>query len=104
RLFPEWESTSAFIATHVTCAMMLDVKWSSHPIEVECPNANFINQISNGLSYSKATSAWLNLQFLEGITLYLKKHLYGNTVTHDLWDGISAASGGFFFAHMGTLI
>jgi aminopeptidase 2 len=59
--------------------------------------------------------AWLNLvlhmlseyigkkQFLEGVTLYLKKHPYGNTVTRDLWDSILAASGGFFFAHMGTL-
>jgi aminopeptidase N len=42
-------------------------------------------------------------QFLEGITLYLKKHLYGNTVTHNLWDGILAASGRFFFARTGTL-
>ncbi|KAJ7812076.1 hypothetical protein B0H14DRAFT_2377808 [Mycena olivaceomarginata] len=52
-------------------------------------------------------TAWLNLvlcmlsgyigkkQSLEGITLYLKKHLYGNTVARDLWDGILAASGGF---------
>ncbi|KAJ7328895.1 hypothetical protein DFH08DRAFT_709336 [Mycena albidolilacea] len=53
-------------------------------------------------------TAWLNLvlcmlseyigkkQFLEGITLYLKKCLYGNTITCDLWDGISAALVGFY--------
>ncbi|KAJ7328905.1 leucyl aminopeptidase [Mycena albidolilacea] len=99
-LFPEWESTSAFVATHVTRAMTLDAKRSSHPIEVECPDANFINQIFDGLSYSKAASVLRMLseyigeeRFLEGVTLYLKKHLYGNTVTRDLWDGISAASG-----------
>ncbi|KAJ7328900.1 hypothetical protein DFH08DRAFT_709403 [Mycena albidolilacea] len=50
-----------------------------------------MDQISNGLSYSKAASVLRMLsecigkkQFLEGITLYLKKHLYENTVTCDL--------------------
>ncbi|KAJ7824168.1 leucyl aminopeptidase [Mycena olivaceomarginata] len=70
-LFPEWESTSAFVATHVTRAMTLDAKRSSHPIEVECPDANFINQCF-------ACSQYIGEErFLEGVTLYLKKHLYG---------------------------
>jgi aminopeptidase 2 len=34
-------------------------------------------------------------RFLKGVSVYLKEHLYGNTVTRDLWDGISAASGKF---------
>ncbi|KAJ7907914.1 hypothetical protein B0H13DRAFT_1618031, partial [Mycena leptocephala] len=34
-------------------------------------------------------------RFLKGVSVYLKEHLYGNTVTSDLWDGISAASGKF---------
>ena len=29
--------------------------------------------------------------FLKGVSIYLKKHLYGNTVANDLWDGISEA-------------
>ncbi|KAJ7812085.1 aminopeptidase, partial [Mycena olivaceomarginata] len=107
-LFPEWESTSAFIATHVMCAMKLDTKWSSHPIEsLEFIGPCRMDQIFNGLSYSKAASVLYMLseyiaekQFLEGTTLYLKKHLYGNTVTHDLWDGISAASGGKDIVHL----
>lgn len=32
-------------------------------------------------------------RFLEGVSRYLKDHLYGNSVTRDLWDGISAATG-----------
>jgi aminopeptidase 2 len=32
-------------------------------------------------------------KFLEGVSLYLKNKLYGNSVTNDLWDGISKATG-----------
>ena len=32
-------------------------------------------------------------KFLKGVSIYLKKKLFGNSVTHDLWDGISAATG-----------
>lgn len=29
--------------------------------------------------------------FLKGVSIYLKDHLYGNTTTKDLWDGINKA-------------
>ena len=32
-------------------------------------------------------------KFLHGVSLYLKNHLYGNAITHDLWDGVSEATG-----------
>lgn len=32
-------------------------------------------------------------KFLRGVSIYLKKHLYANSVTKDLWDGIAEASG-----------
>lgn len=32
-------------------------------------------------------------RFLNGVSIYLKKHLYGNTVTKDLWQGISESTG-----------
>lgn len=32
-------------------------------------------------------------KFLKGVSLYLKKRLFGNSVTHDLWEGISTATG-----------
>jgi len=31
--------------------------------------------------------------FLKGVSIYLKEHLYGNSVTNDLWSGIAKASG-----------
>ncbi|KAJ6558373.1 leucyl aminopeptidase [Mycena capillaripes] len=99
-VFPDWEVHSTFILQHVKRALVLDAKQSSHPIEVKCPDANFINQIFDGLSYSKAAAVLRMLseyigeeRFLKGVSLYLKNHLHGNTVTRDLWDGISAATG-----------
>ena len=32
-------------------------------------------------------------KFLKGVSIYLKKHLYGNAIPEDLWAGISEATG-----------
>jgi aminopeptidase 2 len=32
-------------------------------------------------------------RFLKGVSIYLKKHLYGNSVTKDLWQGVSESTG-----------
>lgn len=46
RLYPEWKVDSKFITAHLNDALDLDAKLSSHPIEVQCPDANKINQVS----------------------------------------------------------
>jgi len=46
KIFPEWRVNSEFITLHLNRAFGLDSKLSSHPIEVECPDANHINQVS----------------------------------------------------------
>ncbi|KAF4618596.1 hypothetical protein D9613_009661 [Agrocybe pediades] len=100
RVYPEWRVNSEFIVSHLSKAFNLDAKPSSHPIEVDCPDANNIEQIFDALSYSKAGSVLRMLcdfvgqeKFLKGVSIYLKKHLFGNSVTHDLWEGISDATG-----------
>lgn len=45
RVFPDWHVTSQFITEHLESALALDAKLSSHPIEVDCPDANHINQV-----------------------------------------------------------
>ncbi|KAF9265642.1 leucyl aminopeptidase [Marasmius fiardii PR-910] len=101
--YPEFKANSEFINGHLAAALALDAKLSSHPIEVACPNAEFIGQLSfifDALSYSKAGSVLRMLaahvgteKFLEGVSIYLKNHLYGNSTTHDLWKGISESTG-----------
>ncbi|KAF9050721.1 leucyl aminopeptidase [Hymenopellis radicata] len=103
-VFPEFKPKADFISDHLNAALALDAKPSSHPIEVQCPNADSINQIFDSLSYSKAGSGeskFLRMlsdyvgedRFLKGVSIYLKSKLYGNGVTEDLWKGISAATG-----------
>ncbi|KAI9464657.1 leucyl aminopeptidase [Boletus coccyginus] len=98
-LYPEWRVDSKFITKRLNDALDLDAKLSSHPIEVQCPDANQIIQIFDSLSYAKAASVLRMLcnfvgqdVFLRGVSMYLKDHLYGNTTTKDLWDGINKAT------------
>ncbi|KAH9955891.1 leucyl aminopeptidase, partial [Russula dissimulans] len=100
KLHPTWNVDAAFINEHLNIALRLDAKLSSHPIEVAVPDAGQIGQIFDALSYSKAASVLRMLsryvgedKFLKGVSLYLKKHLYSNTVSRDLWDGIAEATG-----------
>lgn len=100
RVWPEWNPYSSFINSHLRRALELDSQRSSHPIEVPCPEESMINQIFDAISYSKGASVLRMLSnmigedvFLKGVSIYLKNNLYGNTITKDLWDGISEASG-----------
>ncbi|KAI0781326.1 leucyl aminopeptidase [Trametes elegans] len=99
RVFPEWKLDAQFLGAHFYRARALDAKLSSHPIEVECPDANMINQIFDHLSYAKAGSVLRMLasyvgeeRFLKGVSIYLKEHQFKNAVTKDLWAGIQAAT------------
>ncbi|KZT44121.1 leucyl aminopeptidase [Sistotremastrum suecicum HHB10207 ss-3] len=97
---PDWNLYPEFGIEHLADALSLDSRRTSHPIEVPIEDANLINQIFDSLSYSKAGSVLRMLSayageeaFLKGVSIYLKKHLYGNSVTTDLWDGIAEATG-----------
>ncbi|KAG8777819.1 Aminopeptidase 2 mitochondrial [Serendipita sp. 397] len=100
KLFPEWNAKVAFLNAHLDRALALDARRSSHPIEVPCDDAKKINMIFDSLSYSKAGSVLRMLsdfvteeKFLKGVSIYLKKHLYSNARTINLWEGISEATG-----------
>ncbi|KAI0029430.1 peptidase family M1-domain-containing protein [Vararia minispora EC-137] len=100
KLFPEWRVNSQFINDNLNQALRLDAKLSSHPIEVDVPDANQINQIFDTLSYAKAASVLRMLseyvgedKFLKGVSIYLKKHLFANSVSRNLWEGVAEATG-----------
>ncbi|OSX62014.1 hypothetical protein POSPLADRAFT_1143568 [Postia placenta MAD-698-R-SB12] len=100
RIFPEWKMNASFISDSLFRAFSLDAKLSSHPVEVECPDDNMVHGIFDALSYSKAASVLRMLsayvgeeRFLKGVSIYLKRHLFANSTTKDLWDGISDATG-----------
>ncbi|KAH9070829.1 leucyl aminopeptidase [Lactarius deliciosus] len=85
KIHPEWKVDADFINNHLTVALRLDAKLSSHPIEVAA--ASVLRMLSKFVGEEK---------FLKGVSLYLKKHLYSNTVTRNLWEGIGEATGTHF--------
>ncbi|GJN87500.1 hypothetical protein Rhopal_000449-T1 [Rhodotorula paludigena] len=100
RIEPSWKVHSNFITEHLARALALDSLRSSHPIEMPCPDEDTIQQIFDALTYSKGASCLKMLsnfvgqdKFLLGVSIYLKRHLYGNARTADLMKGISEASG-----------
>ncbi|KAF8311310.1 leucyl aminopeptidase [Clavulina sp. PMI_390] len=100
RFSPEWKPHSEFIIASLERALELDAKRSSHPIMVDLPDANDINQIFDALSYDKSASVLRMLseyvgeeKFLKGVSIYLKNHLYANSEPVDLWNGISQSTG-----------
>lgn len=103
RAVPEWDTQSDFVAAHVHRAMALDAKRSSHPIEMPLNTEHVektLTQTFDAIPYSKGASVLRMLAatigervFLEGVSAYLRAHLYGNTVTADLWNSLSEASG-----------
>ncbi|GAA6058627.1 hypothetical protein JCM10212_004038 [Sporobolomyces blumeae] len=96
KVHPEWKAHASFIAEHLGRALRLDSVRSSHPILMPCPDENTINQIFDAVSYSKGASVLKMLSnfvgervFVRGVSTYLKRHLWGNARTADLFKGIS---------------
>ncbi|TRM63475.1 peptidase family M1-domain-containing protein [Schizophyllum amplum] len=99
QLFPEWDASSAQMGSFKD-GLELDCKPSSHPVEVDVSGSTRLNAIFDKLTYSKSESLFGMIMhflgqetFVRGIRLYLKRHLYSNTVRQDLWAALSEASG-----------
>lgn len=99
-LYPDWKVWESYVLDSLQSALTLDALRSSHPIEVPVKRADEINQIFDAISYSKGLSLlkmisrWLGEEvFIKGVSNYLKKHMWGNTQTSDLWAALGDASG-----------
>lgn len=99
-LFPEWRTWDDFVTGAQGQALSLDALESSHPIEIPVTHPDQINEIFDTISYAKGASIIRMLAFHIGsdvffsaLRKYLKKHAYGNAVSGDLWDAISAECG-----------
>ena len=55
---------------------------------------NRFKNVAHGITVLRMLSAFVGEEtFLRGVSIYLKKHLYANSVSKDLWDGIGEAAG-----------
>lgn len=99
-LHPDWEVWPQFINEGFETALKLDGLRSSHPIQVPVRDALDVNQVFDAISYMKGCSVIRMLAnhlgvktFMKGVSIYLKRHTYGNAKTEALWQALSEASG-----------
>ena len=96
---PDWEQWNTF-ARGVTAAKEVDALRSTRAIEYPVHSPDDASGMFDVLTYQKGAAILRMLErylgadrFREGIRLYLARHAYGNTETHDLWHAIEEASG-----------
>jgi puromycin-sensitive aminopeptidase len=96
---PDWERWSSF-ARFCTAAKEVDALHSTRAIEYPVHSPDDTAGMFDVLTYQKGAAAlrmldrYLGAEHMrDGIRLYLRRHAYANTETHDLWDAIEEASG-----------
>ncbi|HMY04264.1 MAG TPA: M1 family metallopeptidase, partial [Candidatus Obscuribacter sp.] len=94
---PEWEIWNDFGLSRAA-ASRVDALKSTHPIECPVNHPDEAAEMFDVISYEKGCSVLYQIHefiggetFRRGIAAYLKKHSYGNTETHDLWDALEEA-------------
>lgn len=100
QLFPKWDIWTQFVFLEKGTALKLDGLKNTHAIEVPVFHPSEINEIFDKVSYSKGASVIRMLaeylgekDFRQGLRHYLKKHMYQNTNTQDLWLALEEVSG-----------
>lgn len=98
--FPDWNVWDQSLVHEHNYALELDCLANSHPIEVPINKASEVDEIFDTISYLKGCSVIGMLvdylgqeEFRQGISHYLKRHQYANTVTNDLWTALSETTG-----------
>lgn len=98
--FPEWNVWETFVEMDYTEALKLDQLDNSHAIENGVEDATHVDEIFDIITYQKGCCVIRMLAnhlgsetFKKGLQLYLKRHMYQNTTTQDLWNALSEVSG-----------
>jgi aminopeptidase N len=96
---PDWEQWNTF-GRATTSAKEVDALRSTRAIEYPVHSPDDASGMFDVLTYQKGAAILRMLEqylgaerFRDGIRLYLARHAYGNTETHDLWHAIEESSG-----------
>ena len=96
---PQWKMWVGF-GVDRDAALQIDGLHTTRPIEYEVVSPDDTRGMFDVLTYEKGGSVLRMLEqylgesvFRDGISSYLVKHSYANTVTTDLWDALEATSG-----------
>ena len=95
---PEWRRWDSFALSRAA-ALLVDGLKSTRPIEFPVEKPEDAAGMFDILTYEKGASVLRMLEqylgpepFREGISLYLRKHEYGNAETTDLWDALEEST------------
>lgn len=99
-LHPDWNTWATFMGDGMEGAMIRDAMRSSHPIQVDVPDARNVHEIFDQISYLKSCAV-LNMlanhmgvaTFLAGVSRYLKQNSHRNATAEDLWRVLGEVSG-----------
>lgn len=96
-LHPEWNFWKRFVEDEMVYALRVDSMTNSHPIEVPVKNSDEIDEIFDGISYSKGACVIRMIvnylgeeQVKKGLNKYLTDFSYKNATTNDLWKYLSS--------------
>ncbi|CAH2076272.1 unnamed protein product, partial [Iphiclides podalirius] len=88
---PSWTMLDQFLTKTLHSVLVTDAKLSSHPIVQTVATPDQITAIFDAISYNKGASILRMLEgfigeenFRKGVSDYLKKYKFGNTITQDL--------------------
>ncbi|XP_034826979.1 glutamyl aminopeptidase isoform X1 [Maniola hyperantus] len=88
---PSWTMLDQFLTRTLHSVLVTDAKLSSHPIVQTVETPDQITAIFDAISYNKGASVLRMLEgfigeenFRRGVSDYLKKYEFGNTITQDL--------------------
>ncbi|KAM0209035.1 hypothetical protein ACHAPA_010733 [Fusarium lateritium] len=100
KMFPSWHYWDSYIANTLQKALNLDSLNSSHSVELFVQDSTNAKQIYDEISYQKGSCVLRmvlnNLgedRFFQGVKLYLKRHQYQCTESHDLWKAWEEVTG-----------
>eukprot|EP00755_Sulcionema_specki_P004815 Sspe_Gene.31077::Locus_15342_Transcript_1_1_Confidence_1.000_Length_2719::g.31077::m.31077/K08776/NPEPPS; puromycin-sensitive aminopeptidase len=99
-IHPEWNMWEQYVGMEQNMAFKLDGLRSSHPVQVDIPRAEAVDEVFDHISYCKGGSVVRMVysvvgkeKFREGLQLYMSKYKYTNTDTDDLWGAWEKTSG-----------
>jgi len=108
KMFPEWKYWLHFVAgdpdpeamAFYQGALDLDSTRASHPIYNPNASPDRMGELFDNITYMKGASLLRMLcqhlgtdAFIDGVKDYLKRHVYSNATTSDLWDSLAASTG-----------
>lgn len=100
KIHPEWELEKQFVYEEGSRAFTLDALRSSHPVEMDIRTAKELDDVFDAISYAKGGTLLRMLMgylgeetFVQGVRLYVTRHMYGNATSSDLWSAMGEVAG-----------